>query len=174
MIETTNDEASIRFKSLIDRAIEGEMFVITREGRPVARLSPILPARDQAAEPDNHSRMFAVGNGTRFNADERQRWAQHAYPCTLVADRYTGVYSGGRWIAYPLHPEDVPFAVGGDDLTCSEFWWDHNVNDRLLPVGRGDTPAEAYDDLVAVMRGNPEDNPAQPVTSHVDKDSIVG
>jgi prevent-host-death family protein len=41
MIEIPDDEAGTLFESLIDRAIQDEVIMITREGRPIARLSPI-------------------------------------------------------------------------------------------------------------------------------------
>lgn len=37
-------EAKNRLSELIDRALEGEGVVITRHGRPVVELRPILPA----------------------------------------------------------------------------------------------------------------------------------
>lgn len=102
------------------------------------------------------------GSAGRFDTERRKRWAEFPYPCTIVADRYTGVYSGGRWIAYPLHPDDIPLAVEGDDDTCAAFWWDHNASDRLIPVGRGDTPMAAYDDLEAVMTATDPGTPVPP------------
>jgi prevent-host-death family protein len=39
-------EAKNRLSELIDRALKGEGVVITRHGRPVAELKPILPAAE--------------------------------------------------------------------------------------------------------------------------------
>jgi prevent-host-death family protein len=160
MIEITEEAANAQFRDLVERASKGEVFVITRDGRPIAHLTPVRQDRLQHSglAEDRPSVPFG-GNVTRFGADERARWAEHPYPCTIVADRYTGVYSGGRWIAYPLQPDDIPWAVEGDDSTCSEFWWDRNADDRLIPVGRGDTPMQAHDDLVRVMRGGEPNTP---------------
>jgi prevent-host-death family protein len=43
VIEIADDEASVQFGALIDRAILGEVIVITRAGKPVARLQPTEP-----------------------------------------------------------------------------------------------------------------------------------
>jgi prevent-host-death family protein len=36
-------EAQVRFDELIDRSLEGEVIVITRDGVPVIELSPVQP-----------------------------------------------------------------------------------------------------------------------------------
>lgn len=30
------------------------------------------------------------------------------YPLTIIKDRYSGVYSGGKWLAFNLDPEEIP------------------------------------------------------------------
>ena len=44
------------------------------------------------------------------------------YPVTILTDRYGGTYSGGRWLAFDLPPEEIPFEVDADDVTCYKFW----------------------------------------------------
>lgn len=64
------------------------------------------------------------------------------YPVTILTDRYGGTYSGGRWLAFDLSPEEIPFEVDADDVTCYKFW---KSTDIL--VGLGSTPDEALKDL---------------------------
>ncbi len=35
--------------------------------------------------------------------DDRAFWIDNPYPLTIVADRYGGAYSGGNYVAFPLH-----------------------------------------------------------------------
>ena len=67
------------------------------------------------------------------------------YPVTIVKDRYSGCYSGGKWIAWNLHLEDIPNAWDDDDYTCAGFWGSEHIWAR--PVGKGNTPEEALADL---------------------------
>lgn len=68
------------------------------------------------------------------------------YPLTIVRDRYTGTYSGGRYTAWNLEFYELPYGIQADDVTCMMFW----DEDRL--AGRGNTPQEAVDDLRARMK----------------------
>lgn len=65
------------------------------------------------------------------------------WPVTIAADRYGGAYSGGSWLAFPLHPSAVPDGPFGGDVVANRWW----AELRDMPVGRGDTPDQAYDDL---------------------------
>ncbi len=69
------------------------------------------------------------------------------YPLTVVVDRYNGAYSGGKWTAWNMYPECVPYGPFGDDLSCDEFWWDEHP----FPIGVGNTPDEAIRDLQEKM-----------------------
>ena len=64
------------------------------------------------------------------------------YPLTIVKDRYSGTYSGGKYLAYNKHPWEIKdgdeFA---DDVSCMMFW------DEEHPIGVGDTPQEATNHL---------------------------
>lgn len=66
------------------------------------------------------------------------------YPCTIVCDRYTGMYSGALWTAWNLDFDEVPKAIDDSDPECWEFW-DNKAKDYF--IGKGSTPQEAYDDL---------------------------
>jgi len=65
-------------------------------------------------------------------------------PVTITPDRYGGVYSGGAWLAFPLDTSAVPEGPFSGDVLAAA-WWDQ-VGD--VPVGRGGSPDQAYDDLV--------------------------
>lgn len=73
-------------------------------------------------------------------------WLKVLYPTTIVADRYTGTYSGGEWLAFPLNFWDIPEEIGADDVTCMLFWDDYDG-----VVGKGNTPELAMANLVAQM-----------------------
>lgn len=64
------------------------------------------------------------------------------YPLTITRDRYAGVYSGGKWIAWNKYANDLPSGYDAGDLECGDFWDSYN-----RPVGKGDTPNEAVEDL---------------------------
>lgn len=63
-----------------------------------------------------------------------------------MVDRYTGVYSGGRYTAWYCDPWDVPSDVEESDPLCALFWDNYDG-----PVGRGDTIQGAIDDLVVSL-----------------------
>jgi len=70
------------------------------------------------------------------------------YPCTIIKDRYTGVYSKAIWTAWKADCfrdpffDSVPEEIDGDDTECDRFW--HSYTGI---VGKGNTPQEAYEDL---------------------------
>ena len=43
-------DAKSRFSELIDRAERGEEIIVTRHGKPVARVAPLVPASRTSAE----------------------------------------------------------------------------------------------------------------------------
>lgn len=71
------------------------------------------------------------------------------YPVTVICDRYTGTYSGALWTAWNLDFWEVPREVEGDDSDCWNFWGSHTQ--KAYPVGRGNSPQEAFDDLCAIL-----------------------
>lgn len=68
------------------------------------------------------------------------------YPLTIVQDRYNGIYSGGKFTAWNLYPDELPEEAFGDDVTCRCFWADQEI-----AVGRGSTPNEALFDLAIAL-----------------------
>jgi len=61
---------------------------------------------------------------------------------TIILDRYDGVYSKGKYTAWPLGIFEIPWAQDSGDADCSNFWDSYDK-----PVGKGDTPNEALEDL---------------------------
>lgn len=72
-----------------------------------------------------------------------------AYPATIIMDRYSGTYSGAKWLAFNEHNNEVPDEIGGSDPEESSFWLNRKETDK--PIGKGDTPNEAYLNLVAEL-----------------------
>lgn len=66
------------------------------------------------------------------------------HPLTIITDRYGGIYSGGKYLAFNMEPWQVPKGVDGSDIDCAEFW-DDNCKEYL--IGKGDTIQEAVDNL---------------------------
>lgn len=72
------------------------------------------------------------------------------FPLTIVADRYNGVYSGGKWTAWNADSGDVPRAINGNDSECMKFWF--NAANCGVKYGVGNTPQEAIKDLKGKLR----------------------
>jgi len=70
------------------------------------------------------------------------------YPLTITADRYNGVYSDGKYIAWNLLAEDVPEGAEADDCGCHSFWLDNEII-----CGKGRTVSEALADLYMKLKG---------------------
>ena len=67
------------------------------------------------------------------------------YPLTIKADRYSGVYSGGEYTAWPCHEADIPSEVFMDDVSCAHEWG--VIKSERQHVGIGCTPSVALLDL---------------------------
>lgn len=72
----------------------------------------------------------------------RLLWLSQAYPLTIIADRYGGVYSGGNFTAFPTDYYNIPDDASASDNECSDFWGSYTGY-----VGLGATPVEAYENL---------------------------
>lgn len=67
------------------------------------------------------------------------------YPITIIKDRYSGTYSGAKWLAFNMYEEDVGLLdVNGDDISCHDFWLQYA--DKYA-IGKGLTPNDALADL---------------------------
>ncbi len=69
------------------------------------------------------------------------------YPLTITADRYTGVYSGGEFIAWNLDANEVPEGIYSNDCGCHEFW----LTNKIV-CGKGKTVSEALADLYLKLK----------------------
>lgn len=56
-----------------------------------------------------------------INTSNQSKAWRTPYPLTVLNDRYSGTYSGGRWVAFHAHPSEVVDACA-DDITCSSFF----------------------------------------------------
>jgi hypothetical protein len=66
------------------------------------------------------------------------------WPLIIIKDRYGGVYSGGKYIAWNTWIQYMPKEQEWGDTECSDFWLDY---DGSPPCGRGATIQEAIDNL---------------------------
>ncbi|MGW0479400.1 hypothetical protein [Nonomuraea sp. NPDC003214] len=66
---------------------------------------------------------------------------------TIVMSRYGGVYEPGVWVAFPMNPDEIPPDCYAGDVECANFF-----AERRGEIGGGDTPQEAYDDLLNMMQ----------------------
>lgn len=75
------------------------------------------------------------------------------YPLVIIRDRYTGVYSGGKYTAWSGDVEDIlpPPEVEVDDVVCRNFWYAQEDNPTYI-VGKGDTVSEALADLYIKLK----------------------
>jgi hypothetical protein len=69
------------------------------------------------------------------------------YPVTIIKARYGGSYEGGKFIAFNEHIDThIVDDAEGDDITSAMFF-DSYSKLRNKPIGKGNTPDEAYHDL---------------------------
>jgi len=71
------------------------------------------------------------------------RTPYEVWPVTIIADRYTGAYSGCLFTAWNCEQNLVPGDVCESDGDCADFW-----NTYTGIVGKGCTPDDAWKDLV--------------------------
>lgn len=70
------------------------------------------------------------------------------YPLTIIADRYSGTYSGGDYTAWNLEPWCIPDGVEYDGGDALDFW-----EENKIVYGKGRTVSEAVADLYCKMKG---------------------
>ncbi len=73
------------------------------------------------------------------------------YPLTIVRDRYTGTYSGGKYTAWNVELEEIPTEIADNDVPCRNFWYEQEDNPTYI-VGKGDTVSEALADLYIQLK----------------------
>lgn len=67
---------------------------------------------------------------------------------TVVEDRYSGGYSGAKYIAWPLPAAAIPPDSQGGDIDAGVFW---SMSRKQL-AGKGDTPEAALVDLERLLK----------------------
>ena len=95
-------------------------------------------------------------------AELKPSWYE-IYPLTIVADRYSGTYSGGIFTAWNLYFDELPNEIDGGDVECMDFWYGENgdiYGDRRKDIvcGVGSTPNNAVSDLYMKLKKQ-EDKP---------------
>ena len=73
-------------------------------------------------------------------------WLNRYYPTTIIYDRFGGIYSEGKWLAFPLEHYNVPPEVDGGDVVSSVFW-----NYYSEPVGKGSSPEQPFANLKEII-----------------------
>jgi len=117
---------------------------------------------EESGENDSPEKVASRGALKRFISGDSEHSIQRIYPLTIVADRYAGAYSGGRFLAFKRSadrdefPEFLDFLdkVGGGDSDASEVWYDYKEGKYLETVGHvgmGLTPDTACWDLEAKL-----------------------
>ena len=76
MDEIGSFEAKNKFSELLDRAEGGEEVIITRRGKPVAKLVPILPfnAQERSRQASERIRERARKFGGKFDWEEWKKY----------------------------------------------------------------------------------------------------
>ena len=96
-------------------------------------------------------RVPAGGAVTKHSVEDLRYWLVRQRPdpdpvaVTITRDRYGGSYSKGKWVAWPLDPEQVPDDADADDSTAYNFWY--RAWQEQWRIGLGNTPDEALADL---------------------------
>lgn len=66
-------------------------------------------------------------------------------PLCIIEDRYNGIYSGAKYLAFNMTPFSVgELDVDAGDMSCQDFW-EHDAKDYI--IGKGDSPLEALINL---------------------------
>lgn len=75
------------------------------------------------------------------------------YPLTIVADRYGGVYSGGKFLAFNCLPNKVPEDINEDYPYCRNFWASRRTSfEPKITIGKGQTIEEAVGNLYTQIK----------------------
>ena len=98
----------------------------------------------------NHSEQALISIIKSIEQFPKMKEMDDIHPLTIISDRYSGCYSSGKYLAFNLEPWDVPREVDGSDRVCARFWWSDDC--KKFVIGKGDTPEEAYCDLVGKMQ----------------------
>ena len=84
--------------------------------------------------------------GLQVQKEEYGSQDKDCYPITIVADRYGGTYSGGKWLAFNTDYHKLPVDLDGDDIACANFWKSYKGK-----VGKGISPEDALRNLIDIL-----------------------
>lgn len=73
----------------------------------------------------------------------KQEVENDIYPLTIIEDRYCGVYSGAKYLAFNKEFYELDKRICGNDCECRDYWYSCNI-----VVGKGNTIQEAKADLL--------------------------
>lgn len=98
-------------------------------------------------------KLFKI-NRNEFNRFDRLTavLSDKIYPLTMISDRYSGAYSGARYLAFNVDFHDMPDEVGGGDTEEEDFWILSGTY-KEYKIGKGNTPNDAYYDLYRQLYG---------------------
>ena len=77
-------------------------------------------------------------------------WIKTTYPITIIKDRYSGMYSGGFYLAFALGADAIPHAISANDNACGAFW--DNEDYLCFTIGKGRDCNEALFDLYTKLK----------------------
>jgi len=98
-------EAKTHLSSLIEKAVQGESFIISKAGKPLVRVTrveaPIQTARTgflqgQITVPDDFDAMGAKQIATLFAGTKWRRWFTRVMFCDEIVTRYPHLAMGGK------------------------------------------------------------------------------
>lgn len=78
-------------------------------------------------------------------------------PLCIIEDRYSGAYSGSKYLAFNLSPYTVAkLPVSALDNECENFWnnKDEDFVAKDYVIGKGETPKEALLNLIALLNND--------------------
>jgi hypothetical protein len=93
-------------------------------------------------------------------AEKPSNYEIDIYPLTIVMDRYSGTYSGGRYVAWNCQPDMVPLDGQEDDITAAEFWSGQEGYETVdIPAyAVGDTIEDAIRNLYQKIKNRKDGN----------------
>lgn len=68
-------------------------------------------------------------------------------PTIIIKDPYEGKYSSALWFAVNEIPENIPTELYHEDYAIQFVYFDNYDLETDIPVGLGNTPEEAVEDL---------------------------
>lgn len=120
------------------------------EGFPNIVIVGIDTSQQLALDCDSWGDSVLVMKRKDFNKEfNKEIQKDYVYPIHIILDRYMGVYSHGKWIAWAGEYKDIPAEIFDDDIACSKAWTKlHQKRDKgEVSFGIGDSPNKALDDL---------------------------